>query len=171
MTRTPILKRDEIARPIRLERVEADPLGALLAKFMDTAFVIPGTKIRFGFDALIGLFPGVGDAVGALISSVLIAQAARMGVPKIIVARMAGNVLLNSIIGAIPILGDVFSVFFKSNVRNHELLKQHAGQPRSSTLQDWVFVVGLLTALVVCLSLIVVGIAVLARNLELSSQR
>ncbi len=129
---------------------------------MDSMFIIPGTNIRFGLDALIGLFPGVGDAIGALIASMLIAQAARQGVPKIIVARMAGNVFINTAVGALPILGDVFSVFFKSNAKNYELLKQHAGKPRSSTFQDWLFVIGLFVALLVCLSLMVMGLVMAA---------
>lgn len=140
-------------------------MSALIAKFMDTVFVVPGTNIRFGFDALIGLFPGAGDAVGALISTVIIAQAARQGVPKVIVARMAGNVFINTVVGAVPILGDVFSVFFKSNAKNYELLKQHAGRPRSSTLQDWIFVSGLLLALLIVLGGIAVGIVLLTREL------
>lgn len=166
MTQLPTPHRDEIVRPVRLSRVEADPWSALIARMMDTAFVIPGTNIRFGFDAIIGLFPGAGDAIGALISSVLIAQAARLGVPKIVVARMAGNVFINTVVGTIPVLGDVFSVFFKSNAKNYELLKQHAGRPRSSTLRDWVFVVGLLAAMFVGLALAVGGIVMLAEHLR-----
>jgi len=137
----------------------------MIAKFMDTAFVVPGTNIRFGFDALIGLFPGVGDAIGALISSVLIAQAARQGVPKIIVARMAANVFVNSIVGAVPILGDVFSVFFRSNVKNYELLRLHAGHRGTSTTRDWVFVMILLLAIFAVLAAVIVSLAILIRQI------
>lgn len=162
MTRLPGIQIREVVRPVRLQRSDGDPLSAMIARLMDTMFVIPGTNIRFGFDALIGLFPGAGDAVGALISTVIIAQAARQGVPKVIVARMAGNVFINTVVGAVPILGDVFSVFFKSNAKNYDLLKQHAGRPRSSTLQDWIFVVGLLLTLLACLALCVWGVVMLA---------
>ncbi len=148
--------------PVRLEREES--LSALIARLMDTAFVIPGTKIRFGLDAIIGLFPGIGDSIGALISSVLLAQAARAGVPKIILARMAGNIFLNTVVGAIPILGDVFSVLYRSNVKNYALLQAHAGRSRPSTARDWIFVIALFLALLAVLAAVVTGVVLIARD-------
>ena len=147
---------------VRLEREES--LSALIARLMDTAFIIPGTKIRFGLDALIGLFPGIGDSIGALISSVLLAQAARAGVPKIILARMAGNIFLNTVVGAVPILGDVFSVLYRSNVKNYALLQAHAGRGRPSTARDWIFVIALFLALLAVLAAVVTGIVLIARD-------
>lgn len=123
----------EAGRPIRLQRLGDDSLSAQIVQLMDQAFVIPGTKIRFGFDSIIDLFPGIGDAIGVIISSVLIAHAAKVGVPKVILARMAGNVVINSLMGAIPFLGAVLSVFYRSNVKNYELLQRHAGNRGTSS--------------------------------------
>jgi hypothetical protein len=145
--------------------VAASPLGAVIARLMDTAFVIPGTKIRFGFDSIIDLFPGIGDVVGALISSVLIAQAAKVGVPKIVLARMAGNVVINSLVGAVPFLGAVFSVFYRSNVKNYELLRLHAGRNGLSTRRDWLFVVLLLLVMFALLAGLIIGVALVIRQL------
>ncbi len=132
-----------------------------IAELMDTAFVIPGTKIRFGLDPLIGLLPGVGDAADALISSLLLTRAARYGVPKIILLRMAANVLINTVGGALPVVGDAFSVWFKSNALNYELLRKHAGSPRKSSPADWIFVIGLIAGVVLFIALVGVGIFLL----------
>lgn len=123
-----------------------DPVIAAVAKLMDTAFRVPGTGIRFGLDPLIGLCPGLGDGAGSLVSVALIGMSARYGIPKIVLVRMALNVILNAVLGLIPGAGDLFSVFFKSNVRNYALFQQHAGARRVSTRGDWLFVGGLLGA-------------------------
>jgi len=124
-----------------------DPLFAAVAKLMDTAFRLPGTDIRFGLDPIIGLFPGFGDGAGALVSVALIGMSARHGVPKIVLVRMALNVILNAVLGAIPAVGDIFSVFYRSNVRNYELFRQHAGPRRASTWRDWLFVCAVLAVI------------------------
>jgi len=98
-------------------------LTGLLAWVLDDLFLIPGTKFRIGLDPLIGLVPGVGDTSTAALGSVILIRALQAGVPRIVIARMAAHLLLNAIVGAIPGLGDVFSVWFKSNRRNHDLLK------------------------------------------------
>lgn len=125
----------------------AEPLFRWVAFFMDNLFRIPGTNFRVGLDPIIGLIPGIGDTSAALVSAATLIQAARSGIPKIVIARMAANVLLNEIIGIIPGLGDAFSFWFKSNARNHELLKKHlsAGHAkRRSGKGDWIFVIGVL---------------------------
>ena len=93
-----------------------------VAWLLDAAFPIPGTQQRFGLDALIGLIPGVGDTIGALLSTYIIVEAARRGASVWTVARMLGNVAVESVIGAIPLLGDLFDVVFKANIRNLALL-------------------------------------------------
>jgi len=120
-----------------------DPFVALVAKLMDSVFRVPGTKIRFGFDPIIGLLPGIGDAATAVTSLLLILQSAKARVPRVVLARMVLNVLINTGVGAIPAVGDIFSVWFRSNARNYELHRKHAGT-RSSTHSDWLFVVALL---------------------------
>jgi hypothetical protein len=93
-----------------------------VAWLLDEAFRIPGTQQRFGVDALIGLIPGVGDTIGALLSTYIIVEAARRGASVWTVARMLGNVAVETVIGAIPLLGDLFDVVFKANMRNLALL-------------------------------------------------
>ena len=96
-----------------------------LARIMDSAFQIPGTNIRMGVDALLGLLPGIGDAISASISSYLIWEAKQLGVSKLVLARMAGNVAIDTVIGAVPFAGDIFDVAYKANVKNIALLKKH----------------------------------------------
>ena len=91
---------------------------------MDDFLRVPGTKLRFGLDPIIGLLPGIGDVTSAIVSAVAFVHAARSGVPKILLARMAMNILINELVGIIPGLGDAFSFWFKSNVRNYELLRR-----------------------------------------------
>lgn len=120
-----------------------DPFIALVARLMDNVFTIPGTNIRFGLDPIIGLAAGYGDAAAALTSVFLLLRSAKHGVPKIVLAQMALNIVLNATVGAIPIIGDAFSFWFKSNERNHTLLRKHAGTA-ASTGASWLFVLLLL---------------------------
>jgi Domain of unknown function (DUF4112) len=136
-----------------------DPFFALIARLMDSAFVIPGTNIRFGLDPIIGLLPGIGDGATALTSLMLLLKAVGHGVPKIVLARMALNIVLNTSLGAVPIFGDAFSFYFKSNDRNYELLRKHAGDPNASTKGEWTFVIALLGGLGLVLVLTIIGYA------------
>lgn len=132
-----------------------DPLFGLIARLMDNFFRIPGTNIQFGLDPLIGLIPGLGDGSGAVISALLILRGARAGLPRIVLARMALNVLLNTLGGAIPVLGDVFSVWFKSNQLNYALFQKHVGNAAASRKTDWLFVIGLLILLLLAVGAII----------------
>ncbi len=136
---------------------QVEPLFRWIALLMDDLLRVPGTRFRFGIDPLIGLIPGLGDTGAAMVSALALIQAARSGLPKIILARMSVNILLNELIGIVPVVGDAFSFWFKSNVRNHQLIKEHMGAPRKSTRSDWIFVVGVLLALGV---IVCAGIAV-----------
>lgn len=100
-----------------------------LAGWLDTAFRIPGTRIRIGFDPLLGLLPGLGDAIAALVGGFIVWTALRAGAPRPVVVRMLGNVALDAIVGAIPLLGTVFDVVFKAHQRNARLLSDWADQP------------------------------------------
>jgi hypothetical protein len=124
---------------------------------MDEFLRVPGTKLRFGLDPLIGLIPGLGDTASAAISALSLIYAARCGVPRIALARMALNILINEIVGIIPGVGDAFSFWFKSNARNYQLLQRHLGSSRRSGKADWIFVVVILVVLCVVVAL---GIAV-----------
>jgi hypothetical protein len=103
-----------------------------LSRLLDSAFVIPGTRYRFGLDALIGLVPGLGDVVSAVFSGYLVLQASRLGAPRSVVSRMIANIALDTAVGWVPILGDVFDVAWKSNNRNMALLEQHLQQPAAA---------------------------------------
>lgn len=104
-----------------------DRIGELddLARNLDSRWRIPGTGIRFGLDAVAGLIPGVGDVASALVSAHIIYHGHRIGAPGHVLARMAGNVALDTVVGSVPILGSVFDLFFKANNRNVRLLRRH----------------------------------------------
>ena len=112
-----------------------------IAGLLDDIFRIPGTKIRFGLDALIGWVPGIGDAMAAIASFLIVFASWRRGVRLIILIRMVANVLLESALGAIPVAGDIFHVFWKANRRNYRLLIREKKQPGSNTGHDWTFLI------------------------------
>lgn len=117
-------------RPVRLppDAVAAHHRLDKIAHLLDSTFRIPGTSIRFGYDAIIGLVPGIGDAVGAGLSAWLIYEAWRIGVPRSLLGRMIVNAAIDGAAGSIPVVGDVFDVVFKANRRNAFLLNQHLRQ-------------------------------------------
>ncbi|GLK78760.1 hypothetical protein GCM10008174_05010 [Methylopila turkensis] len=98
-----------------------------LAHLLDSRWRIPGTNWRFGVDALVGLVPVAGDLSAALVSGYMIKRAHELGAPSHVLARMVGNVALDTVVGSIPILGSVFDVAFKANRRNIALLRRHFG--------------------------------------------
>jgi hypothetical protein len=125
-----------------------------LADLLDQRFTIPGTSIRVGLDPILGLIPGIGDALANIAGSAILLIAAQLNVPKIVLIRMGLNVAVNALIGAIPIFGDIFSIWFRSNARNANLLERYAAtRTRRAGLNDWLFVIGIIAAVV----LIVVG--------------
>src|SRR5215208_2093523 len=96
-----------------------------LTKLLDSAFLIPGLNRRVGIDAVIGLIPGVGDAISAALASYIIWEARQRGLPRWKIARMVGNVAFDTAIGAIPVAGDAFDLFFKANERNLRIVNEH----------------------------------------------
>jgi hypothetical protein len=141
----------------KTSRTKIEPLFKWLALIMDDLLRLPGTNFRFGLDPLLGLLPGIGDTTSAFVSALALIHAAGLGVPRILLARMSLNILINEVIGIIPVLGDAFSFWFKSNVRNYDLLKNHVSRPGLSKRSDWIFVVAVLAIL---LFVVVIGIAV-----------
>lgn len=137
----------EVLPPESKDTQQVEPLFRWIALFMDNLIRVPGTRFRIGIDPLIGLIPGIGDTGSAMVSAVALIQAARQGLPKIILARMAVNILLNEFIGIVPVVGDAFSFWFKSNARNHQLIKDYAGGHRKVSRSDWIFVFGILILL------------------------
>ncbi len=110
-----------------------------VASLLDDMFRIPGTAIRFGLDAVIGWIPGIGDAMAGIASFFIVFAAWRRGVPRITLVRMTVNVALETALGAIPVAGDVFHVFWKANRRNYKLLIREREQPGSNVRRDWTF--------------------------------
>ncbi len=137
------------------ERETIDPVLEQLSDWMDTRFEIPGIKVRFGLDALLGLIPGVGDAATFLTSCYILSAAARYGVPRITLWRMGLNVITDLVVGCIPLVGDVFDVAWKANTRNVQLLKRElASTPQSQRERrrgDWLIVGGMVVGLFVVL--------------------
>jgi hypothetical protein len=138
-------------------RAQLEPVFKWLALIMDELLRFPGTKFRFGLDPLIGLLPGLGDTASAFVSALTLIHAARRGLPKILLARMSLNILINELIGIIPGVGDAFSFWFKSNTRNYKLIQRHIAGPQQSRKSDWIFVAAVLGLLflIVCAGLFV----------------
>ena len=107
-----------------------------LAWWLDNAIRVPGTRFRIGFDALIGLIPGLGDLVGTLLSSYIIAVAASRGLPASVLVRTALNVAIEGVMGLVPVLGDLFDAAWKANQRNVQLMAQFRGAPVAARRQS-----------------------------------
>jgi hypothetical protein len=110
---------DAAGRRAALDRLD------MLATMFDTAFILPGTNVRFGVESLLRLVPGIGDVIASALSCYLLYEARRLGVPRLVFARMASNVALEALVGAVPLAGDAFDVFFRANRRNVALLRKH----------------------------------------------
>lgn len=108
--------------PSRLAKIER---LRNLARLLDAAVVIPGTKFRVGLDALLGLAPGVGDAITAAFGGYLVYEAARLGVPKATLLRMVSNLGIDLLAGSVPVIGDLFDAAWKANLRNADLIAEH----------------------------------------------
>ena len=119
-----------------------------LSRVLDNAISIPGTKLSFGLDPILGLLPGGGDTITGGISAYIVVEAARMGLPREVLGQMVVNVLIDSLAGTVPVLGDLFDVGWKSNVKNIELLEKHL-QIAESGKEDRLFIIGLILLLTV----------------------
>lgn len=120
-----------------------------LAGLLDNAFRVPGTRIRFGLDPIIGLVPGIGDLIGLIVGLWVIWQARGIRVPKLMIVRMLGNLLIEAILGIVPFVGDAFDLMWQSNERNRALLIGYldAKQAASTTTRRqrrWLWLLGLL---------------------------
>jgi hypothetical protein len=137
-----------------------------LATLLDDAFQIPGTRIRYGLDAIIGLIPGLGDIVTGLMSMIIVFVGWQRGIPKITQARMMMNIVIDTAVGAIPIFGDAFDVAWKANRMNMRLLKRASEAPsRRNTLADWFFFLVLLVIAFLIVAAPVVLLITIARKL------
>lgn len=150
--------------PRQIERLRA------LTRVLDSAIQIPGTRYRIGLDALIGIVPGIGDVVGAMFSAFIVFQSARMGVSTATLVRMLGNVALDTIVGEVPLLGDLFDAGWKANTRNLALLEGHLEQPtatrRGSRRALW-----LIGGALVLLLVGVIALAIIVASLVIEQMR
>jgi hypothetical protein len=120
-----------------------------LARTMDSVFKIPGTNFRVGLDGLIGIIPGIGDFAGLVISCYFLLIAAQLQIPKLILARMGVNIIIDTIVGAVPFLGDLFDFVWTANRKNMELIERHLSSPRKTEARSGLFMVGVSIAIVV----------------------
>jgi hypothetical protein len=138
---------------------EIDAAIGGVAHVMDSLFRVPGTKFRFGANPLIGFIPVVGDQIDALVSASVLLRSVKHRLPKIVLARMGLNVLLNALLQGIPVVGDFMTFVFKANQQNYRLLQKYAGQGKPVTRGDWIFVFGIIGgsfALAITLSFLLV---------------
>lgn len=142
--------------PVQRARLEA---LRRLTRLLDDQFRVPGTRLRFGWDPIVGLIPGLGDAVPPIFSALVLLQARHMRIPPVAQARMLLNVVIDLLIGAVPVAGDLFDFAWKSNARNLVLLERHVeevGPPRPG---DSAFVGAVAAALIACAALPIIVLA------------
>ncbi|MDB6069671.1 MAG: rane protein of unknown function [Verrucomicrobiales bacterium] len=151
-------------RPDFLSGPGASVWSRRVAHVLDTFLKIPGTTARVGLDPIIGLIPGVGDAISTFMGGVILVEALRRRVPGILLVRIGGNMLLNASVGAIPVVGDLFSAWFKSNSKNHAMLHaflQGNPNPPADPQSKWVWL-GLIVFLAILAGLCVLAFWLLA---------
>jgi hypothetical protein len=136
-----------------------------LSHLLDDFIRIPGTPIRFGLDGIVGFIPGIGDILGGLASTIIIIAAWVRGVPKVTVARMVMNVAIETAVGSLPIVGDIFDIAWRANRRNYKLLEGSIREPERHSAASWLFfggvclvLVGLMMVPLVLAGFVVVGV-------------
>ena len=125
-----------------------------LARLLDNSIPVPGLNFRIGLDGLVGLIPFVGDALGTLMSSYILAEAARMQVPKSLLVRMGFNIIIDALIGLIPFIGDISDFVWKANLRNVQLLEDYIETPQRVTRSSRLLTFALIVAVIVIVILI-----------------
>jgi hypothetical protein len=139
-----------------------DPWIAQLAYLMDGA--IPMGRWSIGLDPLIGLIPGIGDLIGALISMVIVVRAVQAGIPRIAIARMMANITVDTLIGSIPLFGDAFDFAYKANLKNLRIYEQSLIDRRAATVRNWGFFIAVFLVAAAGLAGIMLGLLALMRR-------
>jgi hypothetical protein len=137
----------------RFRQADLDEVETI-AWLLDNSIPVPGTGRRIGIDAIIGFVPGLGDMLSGLVAVLIVARAAALGLPRIVVARMLFNVALDFVVGAIPVAGDAFDLWFKANARNVGLMRSYLGDRDRSTAPQWAFFAAVLAAVVIVAGLV-----------------
>ena len=127
-----------------------------LSYLLDEAIPIPGTSYRIGIDPLIGLFPGAGDYLSAAFSAYIILESAKMGASKATLSRMLMNVVVDTLVGNIPLLGDFFDATWKGNSKNMELLENYINSPKEREKTDWLFIIVIILGLIGIVTIVAV---------------
>jgi hypothetical protein len=150
----------EVVGRSRAERfASAERRIGRVTNVLDELVTIPGTSTKVGVDPIIGLIPIVGDAVAALVGGWVILEASRFGVPRIVLGRMIINLAVDLAIGAIPLIGDLFDLAFRSNSKNLSLFRKHALDPDASTRGEQALFVGLALLIVGVIWLVVSAVS------------
>jgi len=141
---------DKHNNPTELSSSVLTPASRKIAWILDEFIRVPGTKFRIGLDPILGIIPGGGEIVPSIIACFLLADARRHGLPFKLLLKMSGNVFLNALVGAIPLAGDAFSAYFKSNSRNYALMQQflesHHGDQSGGSWWPLIFIICTLIA-------------------------
>jgi hypothetical protein len=134
--------RSPVTRLRQLTPRQAQGLEGLrkVAQLLDSAFVVPGTSYRVGLDPILGLVPGLGDLVSPLFTIGILWQARELAIPRVVLLRMILNVAIDSLVGAVPVVGDLFDFAWKANNKNLALVERHAQEERKASAGDWLFV-------------------------------
>jgi len=140
----PPLKPD--SRPLDPNAAKLNRLRSL-SHLLDNAIPIPGTTFRVGIDPILGLLPGAGDFMGIAFSAYIVVEAALLGLPRQTLIRMVFNIILDELVGTVPVVGDWFDFGWKANTKNMALLEAHMASPQSSKRADWWFIILLLSGL------------------------
>ncbi len=133
-----------------------------LAHVMDDA--IPIGPWSVGLDSVLGLIPGLGDMIGALISMLIVARAVQAGIPRVAVARMVTNIAIDTLVGSIPVLGDAFDVAYRSNLMNLKIYEEAISRREASTAKHWGFFIALFLVVAAGIAAITWGVIVLLRG-------
>ena len=129
----------------------------ILTKLFDELIPIPGTRLRVGLDAILGLLPGGGDVMGGTVSTYALLLAARLGAPAPVVLRMGLNILIDTLVGAVPLLGDIFDVGWKANRKNLDLLERYLQQPAKVKRASMALAVAIIVVVIAVIVAILVG--------------
>ena len=130
---------------------------------MDSAYRVPGTRLRFGLDPIIGLVPGAGDLATSSFSAILLYRAFRLGVPGVVLIRMVLNILVDLLAGAVPVVGDMFDVAWKSNSMNLALLERHERPGVKPSSGDWAIVLLAGVLIAAALALVLMSVVMMGR--------
>lgn len=135
-----------------------------LSYMLDSAIPIPGTRFRFGLDPLLGLLPGAGDFLGTALSAYIVVEAARLGLPRPALVEMVSNILFETVLGTVPVVGDFVDAGWKANVKNIRLLEEHLDVPQQRRQKaDWFFIALLLGGLLLIVMLVAALSAMILR--------